>query len=301
MPAPCASRHPTSGTWRHSSPRTPRFTIRELASGHDAMIDVPQDVADLLLSSAETGARRQSNMRRAPQKRPKGQPRERPAFRRERRCRHRRCRRTNSTACWQACCWCWRWSSLDANIVGPALPLISSEFGALDSLTWVLTHLPAHQHRRDAALWQAQRHVWPQAAAHHRGAAVPRRISVQRPRPKHEPADPRSRHPGSRRRRADDAHPRSPCRIWCRRGGAAATRALFGAVFTIASLAGPAAGPASSPNSGPGAGSFYVNLPLGAAALTLLWMGLPPGVRTTSHRIECSRLRRHHGRHPAAC
>ena len=35
--------------------KDPRFTIRELASGHDAMIDVPQDVADLLLSSAETG------------------------------------------------------------------------------------------------------------------------------------------------------------------------------------------------------------------------------------------------------
>ncbi|ABS66251.1 major facilitator superfamily MFS_1 [Xanthobacter versatilis] len=175
-------------------------------------------------------------------------------------------------------------SSLDANIVGPALPLISSEFGALDSLTWVLTIFlltstaatPLYGKLSDmygrrplltiavllflagsafSGLAQSMNQLILGRAIQGVGAGglmTLTQITM-----------------------SDLVSPR-------RRGS---YQGLFGAVFTIASLAGPPLGGVIA-EFWSWRWIFYVNLPLGAAALTLLWMGLPPGVRTTSHRID---------------
>ncbi|MDI4664958.1 MFS transporter [Xanthobacter autotrophicus] len=175
-------------------------------------------------------------------------------------------------------------SSLDANIVGPALPLIASDFGALENLAWVLTIFlltstaatPLYGKLSDmygrrpllsvavllflagsafCGVAQSMNQLILGRAIQGLGAGglmTLTQITM-----------------------SDLVSPR-------RRGS---YQGLFGAVFTIASLAGPPLGGVIA-EFWSWRWIFYVNLPLGAAALTLLWMGLPPGARTTSHRID---------------
>lgn len=175
-------------------------------------------------------------------------------------------------------------SALDANIVGPALPLITSDFGALNGLTWVLTiflltstaatplygKLSDMYGRRPLLMAAVTLFLAGSAfcgMAQDLGQLIAGR-AIQG-------AGAGGLMTLTQITMSDLVSPR-------RRGS---YQGIFGAVFTLSSLGGaPLGGIITEYWSW--RWIFYVNLPLGLAALTLLWLGLPPGKRTTSHKID---------------
>ncbi|GGC48634.1 MDR family MFS transporter [Chelatococcus reniformis] len=175
-------------------------------------------------------------------------------------------------------------SALDANIVGPALPRITSDLGHLSELSWVLTVFllastaatPVYGKLSDmygrrplvttavliflagsAACGLAQ--TMPQLLAGRAiqglgagGLMTLTQITM-----------------------SDLVSPR-------RRGS---YQGLFGAVFTLANLGGAPLGGAIT-ELWSWRWIFYVNVPIGLAALALIWAGLPPGQRSSTHRID---------------
>ena len=175
-------------------------------------------------------------------------------------------------------------SALDANIVGPALPLITSDFGALGGLTWVLTIFlltstaatPLYgklsdMYGRRPLLMAAVLLFLAGSAFCGLAQNLPQLIlgrAIQG-------AGAGGLMTLTQITMSDLVSPR-------RRGS---YQGIFGAVFTLSSLAGaPLGGIITEYWSW--RWIFYVNLPLGVAAMTLLWLGLPPGKRTTTHRID---------------
>ncbi|WP_341991375.1 MDR family MFS transporter [Azorhizobium sp. AG788] len=175
-------------------------------------------------------------------------------------------------------------SALDANIVGPALPLITSDFGALGGLAWVLTiflltstaatplygKLSDMYGRRPLLMVAVVLFLAGSAfcgMAQSMGQLILGR-AIQG-------VGAGGLMTLTQITMSDLVSPR-------RRGS---YQGIFGAVFTLASLGGaPLGGIITEYWSW--RWIFYVNLPLGLAALVLLWMGLPPGKRTTSHQID---------------
>lgn len=175
-------------------------------------------------------------------------------------------------------------SALDANIVGPALPLITSDFGALAGLTWVLTIFlltstaatPLYGKLSDMygrrPLLMAAVVLFLAGSAFCGMAQDLTQLIIGRAI---QGAGAGGLMTLTQITMSDLVSPR-------RRGS---YQGIFGAVFTLASLGGAPLGGIIT-EFWSWRWVFYVNLPLGLAALTLLWLGLPPGKRTTSHQID---------------
>ena len=197
---------------------------------------------------------------------------------------------------------------LDQLVVSTALPRIVGDLGGLNHLAWVVTAYILASTDHDAVLRQARRHVRPQAVPDDRHRALPDRLGAVRPGALDGPAD---RVPGLQ--------------------GLGAGGLMVGAIATIGDMVSPRergqymgymmAAMMVAMIAGPLVGGyitdslswrwiFYINMPIGGAALIYLWSTLHLPRRRVEHKIDYlgaggDRGRRHRdraadqlGRHP---
>ena len=186
--------------------------------------------------------------------------------------------------------------ALDQTIVGPVLPEISNRAERLQPVRLGRDLIPGDQHRGHPGLRQAVRLLRPQTDADHRHRAVPGRLDPVALGPVSRPICSWSSSAGVQGLGAGALFPIALAVIGdlftpAERGK---YQGLFGAVFGIAFLVGPFLGGVLTDNLS-WHYIFFVNLPVGAVSLYLIWHLLPmvrrrtPSSRSTSP--ACSRSR----------
>jgi MFS family permease len=162
---------------------------------------------------------------------------------------------------------------LDQTILATALPTVAADLGRLTDLSWVVTAYVVAATATTPLWGQARRPARVQAAARGGPRDVRDGVGALRGRAGHHPARPRAGGPGRRRRRADDAGDGGRRRP----RGAARARPLPGLHrrdVAVATVLGPLAGGLLVDHAG-WRWVFYVNLPVGVAALAGLSRTLP--------------------------
>lgn len=175
-------------------------------------------------------------------------------------------------------------SALDSNIVGPALPRIISDLGQVGELSWVLTIFlltstaatPVYgklsdMHGRRPLVTVAVLVFLAGSALCGLAQSMPQLLAGRA----FQGLGAGGLMTLTQITMSDLVSPRA-------RGS---YQGLFGAVFTLASLAGAPLGGLIT-EAWSWRWIFYVNVPFGLAALALIWMGLPPGRRSSEHRID---------------
>ena len=175
-------------------------------------------------------------------------------------------------------------AALDQTIVSTALPTIVGDLGGLSQLSWVVTAYILASTVGHPAVGQARRPVRPQGAVPGSHRDLPGRVRALRPVPGHQQLIAFRALQGlgggglmvlAQAIVGDVVPPRERGRY----------QGAFGAVFGVASVAGPLLGGFFVDNLG-WRWVFYINLPIGVIALAVIAVALPATSTRSHHTID---------------